>query len=978
MKQLSKAAELLQHEQFHHAYELLRALDASPSMLWMQGIALHGMNRHAEALAVLRRGRFGMRGQLDGLRCAVDIAITYNKMGRVREARRILTTCKQAFESRASGDDALKCDLYLAITTARQGNFQTFLQIHTGVAKALLRQGLFDLYVVGQTVACACLVNLGRYEEAEQVIVSGLALAEERELTYRIAQFEYYRAWIAYERGEPSLSEADADRIEDRCHRSGSLLLRTDFLTLRMRLAYARGELVLAQHYARNAYEAYLGCDYLDGAATCQISSGLLALAQGSYSVALAAFAHAESLADTTRNDTLKAMAHIYLGWVHVAVSSLDVAQVYLTNAIKAFERLDLPHFAAQACVLMAHACIADDTLWLEKAHRHALNCEQSVYRGETARWLAEHCLVRGQVSEAWQYATSARHIFTELGYVLDVLQSQILEAECALALGGNADESDPGLDKAVQGLPNLAVRLALIRAEYAQRQGDRISARQHLQEAGRQAHIIRLAVSDPILAGHLASTFERIYMTGCRLGIALNDPEMALLFSEERRSQWLKRRLQLAHSDIVGPDAEASALSEHLRLIQISMSQQWSWANLGRAPDVDVLRMQLTDLGAKYLRLEARRAAQGSNGVPLPVRNEYQPSVTETQTVLGARYGLDWTAIILEPLDNESREWLLMRIAPNGYSMQTLLTTPVLRLQLGLLCDTDAHARRMAYGDAQVMHSALNDISNWLHCSDWIPKNSPNTHTIVLADSGRISRLAFCALPLDGRHLIERASLIHSPSLWIALHKFERQGKTPHQQTNKVLLVAPVIFNGRHADLPYSMQEIEDCRTLWPEAHILIGEAATTKAIRELQRSGELARFDAIVFATHACHMPGYPRLSALAMFDGELSADEISNWTLGADLVCISACEGGRFSSRAGEERVGLEASFLAAGVRSVLSAQWAVSDTKAASFVADVIQRYHLDQNIGWALAVAQRQRLTENIAFDWAAWRVSGAA
>lgn len=70
----------------------------------------------------------------------------------------------------------------------------------------------------------------------------------------------------------------------------------------------------------------------------------------------------------------------------------------------------------------------------------------------------------------------------------------------------------------------------------------------------------------------------------------------------------------------------------------------------------------------------------------------------------------------------------------------------------------------------------------------------------------------------------------------------------------------------------------------------------------------------------------------------DGILTAYEVSALDLrGTDLVVLSACESGRGEHRAAEDVYGLRRAFQMAGVRTVVSALWPVSDRATAEMMA-----------------------------------------
>src|SRR5262249_14752479 len=98
------------------------------------------------------------------------------------------------------------------------------------------------------------------------------------------------------------------------------------------------------------------------------------------------------------------------------------------------------------------------------------------------------------------------------------------------------------------------------------------------------------------------------------------------------------------------------------------------------------------------------------------------------------------------------------------------------------------------------------------------------------------------------------------------------------------------------------------------------------------------------IHFAVHGFLNEAKPQLSGLALRlpqagasgsgvlaseDGLLQAYEIFNLKLNADLVTISACEGGLGKEVAGEGLISLTRGFIYAGARSVVVGLWQVTD-------------------------------------------------
>ncbi|MBY0335212.1 MAG: CHAT domain-containing protein, partial [Acetobacteraceae bacterium] len=147
------------------------------------------------------------------------------------------------------------------------------------------------------------------------------------------------------------------------------------------------------------------------------------------------------------------------------------------------------------------------------------------------------------------------------------------------------------------------------------------------------------------------------------------------------------------------------------------------------------------------------------------------------------------------------------------------------------------------------------------------------------------------------------------------------------------------------------------------------LGEAFTPAAVRGLG----LGRHRVIHFATHTV-LPGElsclrepallaspPRGAADAQA-ALITASEVMEWRLDADLVILSACNtavGPGGGELAGEGLAGLARAFFFAGTRGVLATHWAVDDLASAVTVADLLQRQ--ERGVRGAQALRQAQLL-----------------
>ncbi len=123
-------------------------------------------------------------------------------------------------------------------------------------------------------------------------------------------------------------------------------------------------------------------------------------------------------------------------------------------------------------------------------------------------------------------------------------------------------------------------------------------------------------------------------------------------------------------------------------------------------------------------------------------------------------------------------------------------------------------------------------------------------------------------------------------------------------------------------------------------DAMLVTGEAATETAIKAM----DLSRFGVLAFATHgllANELDGLaepalvltPPETPTAEDDGLLSAGEIADMHLDAELVVLSACNTAAGATQAAPAYTGLAQAFLYAGARSLLLSHWRVRDDAAA---------------------------------------------
>jgi CHAT domain-containing protein/Tfp pilus assembly protein PilF len=143
-------------------------------------------------------------------------------------------------------------------------------------------------------------------------------------------------------------------------------------------------------------------------------------------------------------------------------------------------------------------------------------------------------------------------------------------------------------------------------------------------------------------------------------------------------------------------------------------------------------------------------------------------------------------------------------------------------------------------------------------------------------------------------------------------------------------------------------------------KAKVLLHDNANEKFIK----SGELAKYKVLHFATHGFINSEQPELSGLLLAqdttggeDGVLYSGEIYNLKLNADLVVLSACETGLGKIQKGEGIIGLTRALLFAGAKNIIVSLWQVADESTSDLMVDFYKNY-LEKKEELSFSVALR--------------------
>ena len=190
---------------------------------------------------------------------------------------------------------------------------------------------------------------------------------------------------------------------------------------------------------------------------------------------------------------------------------------------------------------------------------------------------------------------------------------------------------------------------------------------------------------------------------------------------------------------------------------------------------------------------------------------------------------------------------------------------------------------------------------------------------------------------------------------------------------------------------LPGTANEVRRIATaLGGDAEILTNAAFTEDAVLSRAANGELSDFQVVHFATHGllwqtedCFTEPALTTSVAsgASSDGLLTASEIRQLSLDAQLVVLSACDtaGGELVGIGGESLSGLARAFFSAGSRAVTASHWKVDDEAAVALMGRMYERFASSGSFGAALKASRteyRQQVDKSHPAFWAPFVIIG--
>lgn len=489
--------------------------------------------------------------------------------------------------------------------------------------------------------------------------------------------------------------------------------------------------------------------------------------------------------------------------------------------------------------------------------------------------------------------------------------------------------------------------------AELHENRDDLPRARQCYDRAVEQLEQRRAFLSRDELKVALASDkgAQYLYFLAARAAVQAGDAAAGLMYAERGKSRALLDLMASARGTTAATETREL---RHWR--ERSMELAVTHGLLGQA------RTERTPDAARITTLEAqvaeREAALHTAELALSAVNpRFRELVSPTASLLRAdevQQALPDNGLLLEyfVLGEDLLAWAVPR---SGAVVAHHATV-----------DVAALAR-----DVQALHVACDQGFPWRALADALAATllTPfaaqirTAASILIVPHGALHLLPFHLLPADDDVLAAAHNLSYLPSA-STLQLLEPHDATP--MLDRILVVG-----NPTGDLPSARAEAEFVAAQFPDAVLLLEDAATEPAVR-----AQLPGMPLVHFATHGTLDARSPLNSSVALADDEcLTVYELMSLRLDARLVVLSACSTGQGESTGGDDLLGLTRGLLAAGARAALVTLWPVDDHATALFMQEFYAR--LRGGLSPRAALQRAQHHVRFMSADEIAARTRGA-
>ncbi|MBO3752955.1 CHAT domain-containing protein [Streptosporangiaceae bacterium NEAU-GS5] len=684
-------------------------------------------------------------------------------------------------------------------------------------------------------------------------------------------------------------------------------------------------------------HEAEQLCRHLDlelSLAIVQYNQGWLHAMRGEVPTALRALDHAE--------ERFRALGTHQVGWlltdrselllsVGLLAESREAAQMAADEFARRGRDIGLP----EAQLLLARAT------YLEGDHAQSViqarEAASGFIRQGRPAWatLAEFVLLRSRIAEAEHPSEGVRtaercaDALVVAGWPGAAVEARMLAARLALA-EGRTEHACRQLELAARsrrrGPAIVRARSWHAAAQLRLNEGDRRGAFSAIRTALRVLDEHRLSMGATDLRAHSARYRAEVAELGLELALKEGHARKVFVCAEQGRASHLLMR------PVRPPDDPY--LADMLAQLRATIQQIHNYRAAGRGA-ASLVAQQVALEGA--IRDYGRRVAVVNTDFAVPWVSIAGLTSALAQTALVEYVYFSGSLHAVTVVDGRVR---MRHLGPSATVNGLLQRVPFALHRLA--------RRATGPGSRSAAAAILRHAAQRLEEILLRPlKCDIGERPLVVVPSGPLQALPWSILPsCVGR------SICVSPSaaLWQAASGQGNGGSQGMGRGPIIAAAGPGLLGAR--------AEVESVAAIH-SAPALVEEAASARAVLAAMDGARLVHV-----AAHGRLHATNPLFSSLRLADGPLTVYDLEQVRHAPQLVILAACDSGRSVVQAGDELMGLSATFLALGTRTIIASVIPVPDAETATLMVAVHKLLAAGHSAAAALAQAQKQVLSED--------------
>lgn len=805
-----------------------------------------------------------------------------------------------------------------------------------------------------QTSKIYCLALLGRYDEAIDAGEKALKIFLEHGDLYSAGKTEHnignlYWRRDMYREAEPYLESARLRFVEIGDQRQIAMVENCQAFVKTLQNQFRKAETLY-----KRALERAEANDLTVTEAEIETGLSNLYLFESKYDLALKFMERSRQKYERLEMPNQSAMCELEMADIYLELNLLPEAVEFYRKVAVRLGDLGLQAELARCSLSLARALTRlqekNETMGLLDKAEHLYGLEGNAVAVASVRLARSQLLLdRGDVNKADEQVDLALEIFKDSDNFRFYLYARWLKAEILIASSRTAD-----------AVAALKATLAFTKEQSKEVEylcltslGKVLENEQYLKDAIELVESSRESLSlDELRTSYFA---EKITPYNELIKIKFKERrfEEAFYLHERSRARTLVEQLHQSESVLLTDD----------RLAQIREELNWYYSRINRSPlsgsedrsQLETLRNSVLEKEKEYSELLRRngihdeRTINGNTAIDI---REFRRHLDKTTVVEFASIDGRISAFVISKDD--------FTALPN-YADEAEINDEIkhflFQIKTGRFIDLLSDESRSAALNR--FHSHSRKIYDRL----LRPLNLGKAERLVFARSGLMNYLPFHALHTGNGYLIESVEVSYAPSVSVLEHCLKR----PSAKLDKALIVG-------HADMltPMVEAEIESVAGFFDSSTRLAGTRATLENIRQ-NASG----MGVVHFACHGKFRPDNPDFSSLALYEEELTVNEVRNLPFDNSIIILSSCETGLNEIVRGEELIGLTRAFFAAGACTLILSLWRVDDNATLDLMTAFYEGLIRGKAAAGALRSAQQQLIKKDLhPYLWSPFMVSG--